>query len=105
MKLGQSNSLDERAVVKGGVERALDATEDQQTVNVVDWARHFVAKQARQNRADVKAFTGKGKHHELRLLLSEIDDVEQYMRDLVTACKAVPGHAMVLTLPPPLPTG
>lgn len=67
-------------------------------VNEVHWAVQFLAHQARQNPADAKAFTGRGKHLELRRLVDELDAVEQTMQDLVAASKAVPGHVMLLAL-------
>ena len=42
-------------------------------VNPARWARQAVKDQACQNRADTKAFTGRGKLLELRQLLTELD--------------------------------
>lgn len=85
--------------VKGPeLERALAESKAIESVNGVRLARQFLAHQVRQKPADAKAFTGRGKHLELRQLLDELEAVEQTMQALIAASRDVPGRVMVLTL-------
>lgn len=67
-------------------------------VNDADWARQYVLEQSGQNGVDTKAFKGRGKFHELRVMLTEIDRLEKSMQELVEVTKCVPGYLMHLTM-------
>jgi hypothetical protein len=65
-------------------------------VSVADWACQYVAEHECQDRADTKAFTGRGKLLELRQYIAHLKDVERQMHELVTATKNVPGYWIYL---------
>ena len=67
-------------------------------VNPASWARQAVKDQACQNRADTKAFTGRGKLHELRQLLTELDRTVEAMKNLAEITKQVQDAQMYLML-------
>lgn len=68
------------------------------TVNGQGLMAEFMAEPACQNPADAKAFTGRGKHRELRHLLGCLAALEAHMNGLVEATRQVPGHTLVLAL-------
>ena len=102
MNLPQSKTMIERAF---GVERVVlerasmnSKSRLEPIVNPASWARQAVKDQACQNRADTKAFTGRGKLHELRQLLTELDVTVEAMKHLSDITKLVQDAQMYLML-------
>lgn len=92
---------DERAaVMKGRVDERAECSTMQveRVVNSVEWARESLKDETCQERADTKAFTGKGTRQELRQLIAEIDRLEQAMRELASVVRQVPGASIYLML-------
>lgn len=67
-------------------------------VNNVLWGRQALADQDCQDRADVKALTGRGTLSRLRQKLDGIDAILKQMRDLSEKSKSVPGLSFYLVV-------
>jgi hypothetical protein len=102
MNLPPSNPLDERAFdeERRVLERAAltSKVRMEPIVNPARWARQAVKDQVCQNRADTKAFTGRGKLLELRQLLTELDATVEAMKHLADITKLVQDAQMYLML-------
>lgn len=96
LNLPQSGAHDERA----GGERATVVKQNrlEPIVNPARWAKQSVTEQACQNEADTKAFKGRGKLLELRLLLAELDKTLEAMKRLIVITKQVQDAQMYLVL-------
>lgn len=102
MNLPQSNPLNDRVfdderIVSERAGRTSKAPMEP-IVNPARWARQAVKDQACQNRADTKAFTGRGKLLELRQLLTELDTTVKAMKHLADVTKLVQDAQMYLML-------
>lgn len=102
LNLPQSRNHDERAGddERVGGERASVAKQNRidPIVNPAKWAQQSVTEQACQKEADTKAFKGRGKLLELRLLLAELDSTLVTMRNLIAITKQVQDAQMYLVL-------